>query len=79
MGVIYQMKNKGLFKIKEFPPACEYCLRGKHSPDGSCVLCAERGVMLMQSHCKKYTYDPLKRRPHATPTLPEYDAEQFAL
>jgi hypothetical protein len=77
--MMHKMKNTTLFKAKEFPPACEYCLRGKHSPDGSCVLCAERGVMLMQSQCKKYQYDPLKRRPRPTPQLPDFDPEQFVI
>ncbi|MDR2525774.1 MAG: hypothetical protein LBC83_06295 [Oscillospiraceae bacterium] len=72
------MKKKRLFKSAAFAPACEYCLRGKHSPDGGCVLCAERGVMLMQSSCKKYVYDPLKRRPRPSPALPEFDPEQFS-
>jgi hypothetical protein len=73
------MKNNALFRSKEFPPACEYCRHGKPSPDGCCVLCGVRGVMLRQSHCKKYRYDPLKRRPRRAPQLPDYDPELFSL
>jgi hypothetical protein len=72
-------KVKPLLKAEAFPPACEYCLRGKPSPDGGCVLCALRGVMRRDSHCRKYQYDPLKRRPPRSPTLPEYEPEQFLL
>ncbi|MDR1927327.1 MAG: hypothetical protein LBQ33_01640 [Oscillospiraceae bacterium] len=71
--------RKALFRWKDFPPACEYCRQGKPSPDGSSVLCAEKGVMRKQSHCRRFRYDPLKRRPQRSPFLPEYDPEQFVL
>ena len=70
---------KGLLRVKKFDPACEFCRFGKSAPDGSSVLCPVRGVMRRQSCCKKYEYDPLKRKPNRTPLLPEYDPEQFVL
>ncbi|MCL2105639.1 MAG: hypothetical protein FWH26_01025 [Oscillospiraceae bacterium] len=72
-------KTKALFKMKTFPPACEYCAKGKPSPDGGSVLCPLKGIMLNQSRCGKYQYDPLKRRPARTPALPEFEPEQFVL
>jgi len=70
---------KGLFRASKYEPACEFCRYGKSAPDGSSVLCSVRGVMRRQSRCKKYEYDPLKRKPSKAPLLPEYDPEQFAL
>ena len=70
---------KGLLRASKFTPACEFCAYGKSAPDGSSVLCSVRGVMRRQSLCKKYTYDPLKRKPARAPLLPEYDPEMFAL
>lgn len=72
-------KTRALYRSKDYDPACELCLHGKLAPDGSCVLCSLKGVMRPQSHCKKYEYDPIKRRPRRTPLLPEFDPEQFAL
>jgi len=70
---------KGLLRATKYEPACEFCRYGKSAPDGSSVLCAVRGVMRKQSSCKKYEYDPIKRKPNRTPLLPEYDPEEFAL
>ena len=70
---------KGLLRATKYKPACEFCRYGKSAPDGSSVLCPERGVMRKQSRCKKYVYDPLKRKPSRAPLLPEYDPEMFAL
>jgi hypothetical protein len=70
---------KGLFRGSKYEPACEFCRYGKSAPDGSSVLCSVRGVMRRRSSCKKYEYDPLKRKPKRAPLLPEYDPEEFAL
>ena len=70
---------KRLLRVTKYEPACEFCRYGKSAPDGSSVLCSVRGVMRRQSRCKKYEYDPIKRRPNRAPLLPEYDAEEFAL
>ena len=70
---------KGLLRASKYNPACEFCRFGKSAPDGSSVLCSVRGVMRKQSHCRKYQYDPLKRKPSRAPLLPDYDPEQFEL
>ena len=72
-------KLKSLLRASSYKPACEFCSYGKPSPDGQNVLCSLRGVMRKQSCCKKYEYDPIKRRPERTPLLPEFDPEQFML
>jgi len=72
-------KLKRLLRAGDYKPACEFCRHGKPSPDGHSVLCSLRGVMRRQSSCKKYEYDPIKRRPERAPMLPEFDPGEFTL
>ena len=72
-------KLKALLRANDYGRVCEFCRYGKQSPDGNSVLCSLRGVMRMQSRCKKYEYDPVKREPARMPQLPEFDPEQFVL
>ena len=72
-------KVKALLRARDYERVCEFCRYGKPSPDGNNVLCSLRGVMRRQSVCKKYEYDPIKRKPERAPLLPEFDPEQFAL
>ncbi|MCL2195883.1 MAG: hypothetical protein FWB76_08040 [Oscillospiraceae bacterium] len=72
-------KTKKLYHAKNYQPSCGLCLHGKPAPDFGSILCPHRGVMLPDSLCKKYEYDPIKRRPERAPLLPEYAPEQFTL
>ncbi|MCL2532286.1 MAG: hypothetical protein FWE40_09085 [Oscillospiraceae bacterium] len=72
-------KTRALFHAKNYEPCCALCLHGKPAPDLGSILCPHRGVMLPDSLCKKYEYDPIKRRPERAPTLPEFEPEQFTL
>ena len=64
---------------KNIKPACEYCAKGTLSKDETKVLCKRKGIMKLNSKCFRFKYDPLKRRPAAEPSLPEYYAEDFEL
>ena len=55
------MKQK-LFN-NDSKPACAYCKIGKLSPDESEVICPKNGIMPANGGCKKFVYDPLKRKP----------------
>lgn len=48
---------------KDVAPSCKYCAVGRLTADGEGVLCEKRGVMLPDSSCRKFRYDPLKRIP----------------
>lgn len=63
----------------KLPPACIYCAIGKVSCDGKSVLCTKKGVMMPDSHCRAFRYDPLKRVPKEKAQLPEYSAEEFSI
>lgn len=58
---------------------CEHCLHGRRSSDGKAVLCPKRGVMPLYHHCRKFSYDPLKRIPFRQPVLPRFSSEDFSL
>lgn len=70
------MKQK-LINSKDYTPCCEYCLHGKLTADGESVLCVKKGVMLPESSCHKYEYDPLKRRPKKRTVNNEFDNSDF--
>ncbi|MGI6744975.1 MAG: hypothetical protein ACOX45_02160 [Acutalibacteraceae bacterium] len=61
------------------PPQCRYCTYGRTTADGTNVLCIKKGVMLLNSRCRKYKYDPLKREPRQKPEKPEFSKEDFSL
>ncbi|HZJ78808.1 MAG TPA: hypothetical protein VFD52_08430 [Clostridia bacterium] len=72
------MKRK-LLNVKEIPPSCSYCIYGRLSPDGECILCIKKGVMRTDSSCRKFKYNPLNRRPKEKPLIPEMDEKEFEL
>lgn len=60
-------------------PRCEYCKHGSLSADGERILCPKKGVLTFDFSCKKFSYDPLKRKPQKGPKLPEFSQDDFAL
>lgn len=64
---------------KNIAPACSYCLYGSPAPDERTVLCSKNGVVSPFFSCRKYRYDPLKRRPAPQNVLPRYDRSDFEL
>lgn len=60
-------------------PACEYCSNGKQS-ENNMILCLKLGVVNPGFSCKKFDYDPLKRKPKKiNHKLPEYSADDFKI
>lgn len=64
---------------KSVPPACAYCAIGKATDDLSHVLCIKKGVMMPDSHCRHFQYDPLRRVPKAAPKPESFDASDFSI
>ena len=50
-----------LFK-KQLDPRCGHCSKSRPLNDEE-VVCIKKGVMSFGSHCRSFTYDPLKRTP----------------
>lgn len=71
--------KQDLFNKKDITPACKYCEHGKAAAQYNQILCVKHGVMLPESSCRKFRYDPLKRQPNRAPILPEFSPEDFAL
>ncbi|MDD6275685.1 MAG: hypothetical protein PUB20_02515 [Clostridia bacterium] len=55
--------KKAILNFKSVTPACGICLNGKISPDGDSVLCPKTGIRALDSSCRRFCYDPLKRKP----------------
>ncbi|MCQ2463929.1 MAG: hypothetical protein MJ177_11130 [Clostridia bacterium] len=72
------MKQK-IINSKAYAPRCEYCLHGKLTADGESVLCIKKGVMLPESSCRKYEYDPLKRKPKKRTVKSEFVDSDFSI
>ena len=68
-----------LFK-KDIEPCCSYCLSGTRISDTE-VVCFHRGIVSSGSQCKKFRYDPLKRRPISMAPLKtsQFSEEDFIL
>lgn len=53
---------------KDMDPRCAYCQRGAQINDRE-VACVKKGIVPMESSCRKFRYDPLKRVPPRPATL----------
>ena len=47
---------------KDIEPRCSYCQFGSQISERE-VVCMKRGVMPMESSCRRFRYDPLRRTP----------------
>lgn len=47
---------------KKIDPRCAYCQRGGSLENGE-VICAKKGIVSEDDHCRHFVYDPLKRQP----------------
>lgn len=72
------MKSKLLEKNK-YPAVCENCKHGRLSPDEESVLCVKKGLVAPYDKCRRYSYDPLKRRPKKPLMVQQADPSEFEL
>ncbi len=56
---------------------CAYCTHGYMLSNGTECLCSKYGIVTSVSDCRKFKYDPLKRVPNRTPSLPNYSDSEF--
>ena len=75
---VESMKKK-LFERKKYPSVCEHCANGRLSPDEQSVLCIKKGIVAPDGKCRKYKYDPLKRRPKKPLMIEKADPSEFEL
>lgn len=60
-------------------PTCELCAHGRRAADGKVILCVYKGVTELSDHCRKFSYDPLRRVPFRQPDLKTFSQEDFSL
>lgn len=70
--------RKSLYS-KDISLRCEYCSIGIIAPGGKEVLCRKTGVMQLDSSCKKFRYDPLKRKPQTISLNADFSEDDFKL
>lgn len=75
---VESMKSK-LLEKKKYPAACEYCKHGRLSPDEKSVLCIKKGIVELDGKCRRYAYDPLKRRPKKPLLIEKANPSDFEL
>lgn len=47
---------------RNIEPRCQYCKFGSSMNERE-VACVKKGVVAPESHCRRFSYDPLKRMP----------------
>lgn len=47
---------------KNIDPRCDYCQHGQALNEDE-VVCVKKGVMCVDSHCRHFRYDAMKRVP----------------
>lgn len=62
---------------KNIPPDCSYCEYCVESMDGA-QFCTKNKAII-NGKCRKFSYDPLLRKPFKPPVLPKYNPEDFEL
>lgn len=68
-----------LFK-GENEPQCALCEYAEISSNSSLAVCRKiGGIMQLDSKCKKFRYDPLKREPKAINLTSDFDKSDFEL
>lgn len=71
--------RKSVLNKKETAPACRICSHGILSADGESVLCVKTGIRQLDSSCRSFKYDPLKRVPMRKRSMGEFTKEDFEL
>lgn len=73
------MKMRKTVLNKNTTPACGICAHGILSPDGDSVLCIKTGIRQLDSSCRSFKYDPLKRVPLRRNSMGGFTKEDFEL
>ena len=60
-------------------PSCGVCENGRHSADGTAVLCPRRGVVPLSYRCRHFRYSPLRRTPSRIPSVESFSPDMFTL
>ncbi|MBO4265210.1 MAG: hypothetical protein J5922_03950 [Clostridia bacterium] len=56
----------------EISKSCAFCEHGRELCDDRFLLCDKYGVVKSDYVCKKFSYDPLRRKPSVAANSPEF-------
>ena len=75
-----EFEVKTMLFRKKIEKMCAYCAHSAKMNDEKC-LCVKKGVVPRDYHCRKFSYDPLKRVPlrQKTKDFSECDDMDFSL
>ena len=71
--------KKAFINFKLVTPSCGLCAKGKISPSGDSVLCPKTGIRALNSHCRSFCYDPLKRKPMRVKAKTDFEESDIEL
>ena len=71
--------KQNLLNDRDDAPQCGWCEHGRLLDGDDEVLCPRHGVMALDDSCRKYKYDPLKRKPKKVKLNTDFDESDFAL
>lgn len=71
--------RKKLVNTEDITPVCRLCSHGMIAADGDCVLCVKTGIRQLDSSCRSFKYDPLKRVPKKNIGIGSFTKEDFKL
>ncbi len=71
------MKNKLLGK--DIIKNCSVCRNSIELLSGEQFICRKKGPVYSTDYCRKFKYDPLKRKPADITPLPKYKKEDFEI
>lgn len=71
--------KKYLYDAKAIVPCCELCEHGAPDQEDEFILCKGKRMREKNDRCRRFRYDPLKRRPKRSPSLPRFDPDEFKL
>lgn len=72
------MKKKNALFGNHIDPNCAYCAFSVENGDEA-PGCEKKRRPAEPGGCKKFSYDPLKRKPKTLPELPSFDPKDFEL
>ena len=79
--MIFSRKNR-LWDTKEYTH-CDFCLYSSQETTGEgqlrCLYKKRRKPVAPEDSCKKFSYDPTKRKPRELPPLTTFDPKDFEL
>jgi len=58
-------------------PACEYCVHGRLGASRLNIFCLKQGITGLGDSCRKFTYDPMRRKPRSLPPPRQYTRSDF--